>query len=121
LRPRAPPAPTLASKFEQADACALPFADGAFDRALSLLVLHFVPRPELAVAEMRRGGGTVAAAVWDTYGGFVMQRMFWDTAALLDPAAEAGRAENYMRTAARPNALRECGRRPVLRMCATGC
>jgi SAM-dependent methyltransferase len=96
-------------KFEHADACALPFADGAFDRALSLLVLHFVPRPELAVAEMRRvvrRGGTVAAAVWDTYGGFVMQRMFWDTAALLDPAAEAGRAENYMRTASRPGALR---------------
>ena len=97
-------------KFEHADACALPFADGAFDRALSLLVLHFVPRPELAVAEMRRvvrRGGTVAAAVWDTYGGFVMQRMFWDTAALLDPAAEAGRAENYMRTASRPGALRD--------------
>ena len=97
-------------KFEHADACALPFADGAFDRALSLLVLHFVPKPELAVAEMRRvvrRGGTVAAAVWDTYGGFVMQRMFWDTAALLDPAAEAGRAENYMRTASRPGALRD--------------
>src|SRR5215204_675454 len=48
-------------KFEHADACALPFDEGAFDRALSLLVLHFVPRPELAVAEMRRvvrrGGG----------------------------------------------------------------
>src|SRR5829696_2535198 len=41
-------------RFEQADACALPFEGGAFDRALSLLVLHFVPTPELAVAEMRR-------------------------------------------------------------------
>jgi ubiquinone/menaquinone biosynthesis C-methylase UbiE len=101
-------------RFEQADACALPFADGAFDGALSLLMLHFVPRPELAAAEMRRvvrRGGTVAAAVWDTYGGFVMQRMFWDTAALLDPAAEAARAENYMRPATRPNELREMWRR----------
>jgi ubiquinone/menaquinone biosynthesis C-methylase UbiE len=96
--------------FRQADACALPFADGAFDRALSLLVLHFVPKPELAAAEMRRvvrRGGTVAAAVWDTYGGFVMQRMFWDTAAMLDPAAEAARAANYARPATRPNELRE--------------
>ena len=48
----------------------LPFADGAFDRALALLVLQFIPEPELAVAEMRRvvrPGGTVAAAVWDLF------------------------------------------------------
>src|SRR5688500_14221392 len=30
-------------KIRQGDACALPFGDGEFDRALSLLVLHFVP------------------------------------------------------------------------------
>jgi ubiquinone/menaquinone biosynthesis C-methylase UbiE len=52
----------------QADACALPFEGGTFDRALALLVLHFVPEAGKAVAEMRRvvrPGGVVAAAVWD--------------------------------------------------------
>ncbi len=29
--------------FETADACALPYADGAFDRVMSMLVLNFVP------------------------------------------------------------------------------
>src|ERR1700754_1600169 len=56
----------------QADACALPFEGGTFDRALALLVLHFVPEADRAVAEMRRvvrPGGVVAAAVWDHYGG----------------------------------------------------
>jgi ubiquinone/menaquinone biosynthesis C-methylase UbiE len=37
-------------KIEQGDACALPFADGTFDRALALLVLHFVPEAGKAVA-----------------------------------------------------------------------
>src|SRR5580692_4053407 len=49
-------------RFEQADATALPFEDASFDRALSLLVLHFVPESRRALAEMRRvvkPGGTV--------------------------------------------------------------
>src|SRR3974390_1461295 len=53
-------------KVQQADACALPFEGGTFDRALALLVLHFVPEAGKAVAEMRRvvrpGGGVAAAA-----------------------------------------------------------
>ena len=36
------------------DACSIPFAENHFDRALSMLVLHFVPTPEQAVAEMLR-------------------------------------------------------------------
>lgn len=58
-------------KIRQADACALPFEGGAFDRALALLVLHFVPEAGKAVAEMRRvvrPGGVVAATVWDHLG-----------------------------------------------------
>ena len=81
--------------FEQADARALPFGDGSFDRAFSLLVLQFIPDVERAVAEMRRvvrPGGTVAAAVWDSFGGLPHHRMLWDTAAVLDPAAAAPRA-----------------------------
>ena len=76
----------------QADACDLPFEDGAFDRALSLLVLHFVPEAGKAVSEMRRvvrPGGTVAAAVWDHLGGMPAMRMMVDTVAAL---GESGRA-----------------------------
>jgi SAM-dependent methyltransferase len=78
-------------KVRQADACALPFADGAFDRALALLVLHFVPEAGKAVAEMRRvvrPGGVVAAAVWDHLGGMPGMRMMIDAAAAL---SESGR------------------------------
>src|ERR1700694_4379362 len=42
--------------FERADACALPFEDACFDRAMSLLVLHFIPETERAVGEMYRVG-----------------------------------------------------------------
>ncbi|MGX5802885.1 class I SAM-dependent methyltransferase [Bradyrhizobium sp. Arg314] len=75
----------------QADATALPFADNAFDRALALLVLHFVPEAGKAVAEMRRvvrPGGVVAAVVWDHYGGMAGMRMMIDTVAAL---SESGR------------------------------
>jgi SAM-dependent methyltransferase len=82
----------------EADAMALPFADGSFDRALALLVLHFVPEPGRAIAEMRRAvrrGGVVAAAVWDHYGGMPGMRMVVDTLAALGPAGEQLR-ERYM-------------------------
>jgi ubiquinone/menaquinone biosynthesis C-methylase UbiE len=78
-------------KIGQADACALPFEDGAFNRALSLLVLHFVPEAGKAVAEMRRvvkSGGVVAAVVWDHLGGMPGMRMMVDTVAAL---SEGGR------------------------------
>ena len=73
-------------KVRQADACALPFEAGMFDRALALLVLHFVPEAGKAVAEMRRvvrAGGVVAAAVWDHLGGMPGMRMMVDTVAVL--------------------------------------
>ncbi len=74
---------------QQADACALPFGDGTFDRALALLVLHFVPDAGKAVAEMRRvvrPGGVVAAVVWDHLGGMPCMRMMVDTVAVLSEA-----------------------------------
>ena len=73
-------------KIRQADACALPFEDGTFDRALALLVLHFVPEAGNAVAEMRRvvrPAGVVAAVVWDHLGGMPSMRMMIDTVAAL--------------------------------------
>jgi SAM-dependent methyltransferase len=95
-------------EFRVGDACALPFADGAFNRTLSLLMLHFVPRSELAVKEMCRvtqPGGIVAAAVWDARGGYVVTRIFFDTAAVLDPKANEHRARQYTRPMTRPGEL----------------
>ncbi|MFL5331928.1 MAG: class I SAM-dependent methyltransferase [Geminicoccaceae bacterium] len=94
--------------FEVGDACDLRFADRSFDRVLSLLMLHFVPRAPDAVAEMRRvtrPGGVAAATVWDARGGMVANRMFFDTAAMLDPAADQLRAQNYVRPMTRPGDL----------------
>ena len=94
--------------FEAGDACALPFADRSYDRVLSLLVLHFVPDAKKAVAEMKRvarAGATVAATVWDVRGGFVSNRIFFDTAAALDPSAVARRAQNFTRPMTRPGEL----------------
>jgi SAM-dependent methyltransferase len=90
------------------DACNLPYPDATFDRVLALLVLHFVAQPEQAVAEMRRvarPGATLAAAVWDARGGFVANRIFWDTAAILDPDGGARRARTFTRPMSRPGEL----------------
>jgi SAM-dependent methyltransferase len=95
-------------EFAVADACDLRFADNTFDQVLSLLVMHFVSRPHEAIAEMRRvakPGACVAAAVWDARGGFVANRMFFDTAAALDPVAGERRAKNYTRPLTRPGEL----------------
>ncbi len=94
--------------FEVGDACALPYADGSFDTVLSLLVLNFVPDAPAAAAEMvrvTRPGGGVAAAVWDLRGGFPVFRMFWDTAAVSDPAAAEIRARYFAGPYTRPGEL----------------
>jgi SAM-dependent methyltransferase len=80
------------------DATALDVPAASFDRCYSLLALNFMADPAGAVAGMVRAtrpGGTVAAAVWDFAGGLVYQRIFWDTAAALDPAADAARARHF--------------------------
>jgi SAM-dependent methyltransferase len=94
--------------FQVGDICALPFTDRRFDRVLSLLVLHFVPDTARATAELRRvarPGGTVAAAVWDVRGGFVANRMFYDTAAAFDEEGRKRRARNFTRPMTRPGEL----------------
>jgi SAM-dependent methyltransferase len=94
--------------FQVGDACALPYLAGSFDRVLSLLALHFVPCVQEAIAEMcrvARPGAVVGAAVWDARGGFVANRMFFDTAAALDARAGARRARNYTRPMTRPGEL----------------
>jgi SAM-dependent methyltransferase len=94
--------------FSVGDACALDLPGGSFDRVLSLLVLHFVPEPERAIAEMRRvakPGALVSAAVWDARGGFVATRMFFDTAAALDPRANVRRGRSMTRPMTRPGEM----------------
>jgi SAM-dependent methyltransferase len=94
--------------FRVGDICALPFENASFDCVLSLLVLHFVPRTNDAVAELRRvarPGATVAAAVWDARGGFVANRIFFDAAAVVDEDGAQRRARNYTRPMTRPGEL----------------
>jgi SAM-dependent methyltransferase len=79
-------------RFEIGDAQALPAGDGAFDAAVSGLVLNFVSDQAMAAREMRRAvkpGGIVAAYLWDYAGEMQMMRRFWDAAVALDPDARA--------------------------------
>ena len=94
--------------FAVGDACRLPYADRSFAAALAQLSLNFVPDAAAAVREMRRvvrPGGIIAAAVWDFRGGLVFQRLFWDTAAGLDPAAGATRDRLFSSPLALPDGL----------------
>ncbi|RTL64373.1 MAG: class I SAM-dependent methyltransferase [Hyphomicrobiales bacterium] len=86
---------TPRATFEIGDITRLRFGAARFDHAFSSLVLQFVPEPDRAVRELRRvtrSGGTVAAATWDTRGGLIVHRMFFDTAAVIDPNAGRHRA-----------------------------
>jgi SAM-dependent methyltransferase len=77
-------------RFEQGDGQALPLESGAFDVAVSGLVLNFVADPGAMLREMRRAlrpGGTVAVYVWDYAGKMELMRHFWDAAVALDPSA----------------------------------
>jgi SAM-dependent methyltransferase len=94
--------------FQTGDACALPFPDASFDHSLSMLALQFIPQADRAVHEMRRvtrSGGTIAAATWDTRGGFVAYRMIFDAAAIIDPNGHKHRARAYTRPLSRPGEL----------------
>jgi SAM-dependent methyltransferase len=94
--------------FEQADAAKLPYADGSFAGATAQLVLNFVADAAAALNEMKRvtmRGGRLVAAVWDFRGGLVYQRMFWDTAAGIDPGAAAARDRLFSGALALPDGL----------------
>jgi SAM-dependent methyltransferase len=70
-----------AAEVQRAAAESLPFADSSFDAALAQLVVNFMRDPEQGVAEMMRvtrGGGIVAAAVWDYPAGMILLTTFWD-------------------------------------------
>jgi SAM-dependent methyltransferase len=94
--------------FAVGDACRLPYGDRRFAAAVAQLCLNFVPNAELALRDMRRvvrPGGVVAAAVWDFRGGLVYQRLFWDTAAGVDPEAGAVRDRLFSGPLALPDGL----------------
>ncbi|KRE02316.1 SAM-dependent methyltransferase [Bosea sp. Root381] len=95
---------------QQADACALPFEDDRFDRALALLVLHFVPETAKAIAEMRRvtrSGGVVAAVVWDHFGGMPGMRMMVDTVAALSEGGRELRSRYCFQPMMRPHEMQQ--------------
>jgi SAM-dependent methyltransferase len=97
-------------RFEQADAADLPCDAGTFAGAIAQLALNFMPDPGRAAQEMRRvtrSGGVVAAAVWDFRGGLVFQRLFWDTAAAIEPQATATRDRLFAHPLAQAGGLVE--------------
>jgi SAM-dependent methyltransferase len=94
--------------FQTGDATKLDFGEGMFAASVAQLVLNFVPDATAAIREMRRvtrPGGIVAAAVWDFRGGLVYQRLFWDTAAGIDPNAGAARDRLFSGALALPDGL----------------
>ena len=56
-------------EFKAGDACALPFPDRSFDRVLSLLMLHFVPRDgrQLRLIDLDQRVEAIAGPI-DAYG-----------------------------------------------------
>lgn len=79
--------------FQVGSVDALPFADGAFDAVLGLLVLQEFDDPDRAIAEMARVTrpyGKVAACQWDFRDGMPMMSIFWDLAHELAPDLVAG-------------------------------
>ena len=76
--------------------------------AIVIRGLFRVPRADRAVAEMlrvSRPGAVVGAAVWDARGGFVANRLLFDTAAALDSNANERRARDYTRPMTPPGEL----------------
>jgi SAM-dependent methyltransferase len=107
-------------KFLTGDVVALDLPSDSFDRCFSLIALNFMSDPRLALAGMRRvtrPGGIVAVAVWDFPGGVVCERVFWDTAAALDPEADLSRGRHFSAPLMRPGelaaAFNEAGLRSV--------
>jgi len=81
--------------FEIGDALSLPYPDASFDKCLCLLVIQLIPDARRSLAEMRRvtrPGGAVAAAVWERDNN-ELHSLFWDSVAVIDPAAKTARDE----------------------------
>ena len=94
--------------FETGDITAMRYQEATFNQIFTHLVLQFVPNSSAAIAELSRvlkPGGSMAATVWDARGGFIFYRLFLDTAAMLDPAADELRGKLLTRPLMRPGEL----------------
>ena len=95
----------------------LPWDDGAFDAALSQLVVNFMRDAPAAASEMRRvarPGGVAAACTWDYGDGMEMLQAFWAAARTLDDAApDEGRTMRYRSTDELAELWRDAGMKMV--------
>jgi ubiquinone/menaquinone biosynthesis C-methylase UbiE len=67
----------------------LPWPSATFDAALAQLVLSFVADARRVAQEMQRvvrPGGTVAACMWHEGASLQLSQLFWEAAAVADPA-----------------------------------
>lgn len=97
------------ASFREGDALHLPANGSRFDAVVSGLVLNFLADRAgalTAMAAATRGGGVVAAYVWDYAEGMQFMRHFWDAAITCDPAA-AAHDEGARFPFTRPGPLRE--------------
>jgi ubiquinone/menaquinone biosynthesis C-methylase UbiE len=101
-----------------APAEALPFANAAFDAALSQLVVNFMSDAEAGIREMARvtrSGGTVASCVWDYGGEMTLLRAFWDAAREVAPERAASADEGVVMRWCREGELADLWRGAGLR------
>ncbi|MCA1407296.1 class I SAM-dependent methyltransferase [Ensifer sp. IC3342] len=94
--------------FDVGDALDLPYADGVFERALSMLALDLLPDAARGLREFRRvtrPGGTVAAVVNDFRCGWTPFSLVWDAAAVLDADGAAMRDEMVSKPLGWPGGL----------------
>lgn len=78
--------------FKIGDALNMPFSDGSFDGAASLLILQELSDAPAALREMSRvtrPGGPVVTSQWDFAKGLPMLRLFWDTVREVVPGESA--------------------------------
>lgn len=86
--------------YDVGDAMDLPYPDASFGQSLSMLAFHFFPDGEKGAGEMRRvtrPRGTVAACTWDVEGEFEFNKVFWEEAGNLDPAAREKKIRLFRR------------------------
>jgi ubiquinone/menaquinone biosynthesis C-methylase UbiE len=77
----------VAIEWVEGDAEALPFADGSFERVLSMFGVMFAPRHEVAAAELARvcaPGGRIVVAAWTPEG--MIGQMFRTVSSRMPPA-----------------------------------
>ncbi|HZD36882.1 MAG TPA: class I SAM-dependent methyltransferase [Nitrososphaeraceae archaeon] len=92
------------------DAQVLPVETASYDVAVSGLVLNFVSHPSQMLREMIRavrGGGTVAAYVWDYADQMQLTRYFWNAAVELNRTETFSLDEGQRFPICRPEPLRQ--------------